>query len=144
MLQSAVYPLLLIISLLSQTTRAIERAFFEDNPALLYSLLAQRGPVNLSLPEPISFSDQVSSEQAFFIFRRIHRTFSTFEFFADPEFPILARDDGLIFKARWSFRNKTNNNQYVLQVFFHLLLENPPPGDGRSLWKISDIRADRS
>jgi hypothetical protein len=140
---TAVYPLLLILSLISQTTRAIERSFFEDRPALLYTLFADRGHVNLSLPEPISFSDQVSSEQAFFIFRRFHRTFSTFEFYADSEFPVLARDDGFIFKARWSFRNKANNDQYVFQVFFYLSMDKGPLGDGRSLWKITDIRAER-
>ncbi len=143
MLSTAVYPLLLILSLLSQTTRAIERSFFEDNPTLLYSLFAPQGHINLSLPEPIAFSDQVSSQQAFFIFRRLHRTFSTFEFYADSGLPILARDNGLIFKARWSFRNKTNNNQYVLQVFFYLSMDSHPPGRGLSLWKITDIRADR-
>lgn len=143
MLSTAVYPLLLILSLLSQTTRVIERSFFEDNPVLLYSLLAPQGYVNLSLPEPIAFSDQVSSQQALFIFRRLHRTFSTFEFYADSDFPILARDNGLIFKARWSFRNKTNNNQYVLQVFFYLSMDRQTPELRGSLWKITDIRADR-
>ncbi|OGD21927.1 MAG: hypothetical protein A2W03_11140 [Candidatus Aminicenantes bacterium RBG_16_63_16] len=143
MLSTAVYPLLLILSLLSQTTRAIERAFFEDRPALLYTLLTDRGHVNLTFPEPISFSDQVSSEQAFFVFRRLHRTFSTFEFYADAEFPILARDKGFIFKARWSFRNRANNDQYVFQVFFYLSADSRPQGDGRPLWKITDIRAER-
>jgi hypothetical protein len=142
-LSTAVYPLLLILSLLSQTTRAIERSFFEDRPTLLYTLLAERGEVSLSLPEPISFSDQVSSEQAFFVFRRLNRTYSTFEFYADSEFPILARDRGFIFKARWSFRNKANNDQFVFQVFFYLSLDKRPPGEGRSLWKITDIRAER-
>ena len=143
MLSTAVYPLLLILSLISQTTRAIERSFFEDRPALLFSLFTNRGHVNLSLPEPISFSDQVSPEQAFFVFRRLHRTFSTFEFYADSETPILARDNGFIFKARWSFRNTANNDQYVFQVFFYLAMGSGPPGAGQSLWKITDIRAER-
>jgi hypothetical protein len=142
-LSTAVYPLLLIFSLLSQTTRAIERSFFEDRPDLLYMLFSDGGHVNLSLPEPISFSDQVSSQQAFFVFRRLHRTYSTFEFYADSEFPILAWERGFIFKARWSFRNKANSDQYVFQVFFYLSLDKRPPGEGRSLWKITDIRAER-
>jgi hypothetical protein len=142
-LSTAVYPLLLILSLISQTTRAIERSFFEDRPALLYALFADQGHVNLSLPEPISFSDQVSSEQAIFVFRRLYRTYATFEFYADSEFPILARDNGFIFKARWSFRNRANNNQYVFQVFFYLSKAQGAAGDGRSLWKVTDIRAER-
>jgi hypothetical protein len=142
-LSTAVYPLLLILSLLSQTTRAIERSFFQDEPAVLYALLAPRGHVNISLPEPISFSDQISSEQAFFFFRRLYRTYSTFEFYADSYLPILASERSFIFKARWSFRDKTNNDQYVLQVFFYLTADPRPPGDGSSLWKIAEIRAER-
>ncbi len=143
MLSTAVYPLLLILSLLSQTTRAIERSFFEDRPDLLFTLFTDRGHVNLSLPEPISFSDQVSPEQAFFIFRRLHRAYSTFEFYADSESPILARDEGFIFKARWSFRNTASNDQYVFRVFFHLTAGKRLPGADRSPWKITDIRAER-
>jgi hypothetical protein len=142
-LSTAVYPLLLILSLLSQTTRAIERSFFQDDPAVLHSLLTSRGHVNLSLPEPVSFSDQVSSEQAFFFFRRLYRTYATFEFYADAELPILIHERNMIFKARWSFRNKANNDQYVFQVFFCLAAEPGPPGDGRSLWKITEIRAEK-
>ena len=114
----AVYPLLLILSLLSQTTRAIERSFFQNSPAVLHSLLTQRGHINISLPEPFSFSDQISSEQAFFFFRKLYRTYATFEFYADAELPILIHERSTIFKARWSFRDKANNDQYVLQVFF--------------------------
>lgn len=143
MLSTAAYPLFLILSLLAQTTRAIERSFFEDRPALLYSLLAESGHLNLSLPEPISFSDQVSPEQAFFIFRRLHRSYATFEFYADPDAPLLARDDGFIFKARWSFRNKASNDQFVFQAFFHLSAVARPPGPGRFVWRITDIRAER-
>ena len=143
MLSTAVYPLLLILSLLSQTTRAIERSFFQDDPAVLRSLLTDRGHINLSLPEPVSFSDQVSSEQACFFFRRLYRTYATFEFYADAEMPILMQERSMILKARWSFRNRSNNDQYVLQVFFYLTAEAGPPGEGRSLWKITEIRAEK-
>jgi hypothetical protein len=142
-LSTAVYPLLLILSLLSQTTRTIERSFFEDRPELLHSVFTEGGRINISLPEPISFSDQVSSDQAFFVFRRLRRTYATFEFYADSESPILARAQGIIFKARWSFRNTASNDQYVFQVFFHLKPARRPPGAGRSLWQITDIRAER-
>ena len=143
MLSTAVYPLLLILSLLSQTTRAIERSFFQDDPAVLYSLITHRDHVNISLPEPVFFSDQMSSEQAFFFFRRLYRAFSTFEFYPDTELPILAQDRSFIFKARWSFRNRTSNDQHVLQVFFYLTGEPGPPADGRFYWKITEIRAEK-
>jgi len=140
---TAAYSLVLILSLLSQTTRAIERSFFEDRPALLYSLITESGHLNLSLPDPISFSDQVSPEQAFFIFRRLHRSYATFEFYADSEAPILASHDGFIFKARWSFRDKASGDQFVFQAFFHLAAVRRPPGPGGFVWRITDVRAER-
>jgi hypothetical protein len=142
-LSIAVYPLALILSLLSQTTRAIERSFFQEEPVLLYSLLSSRGHIDVSLPEPISFSDQMSREQAFFFFRRLSRTFSSFEFYSDTELPLLAQEKSVIFKARWSFRNKTTNNQHVLQVFFYLVPEKGTPADRSYLWRIAEIKAEK-
>jgi hypothetical protein len=138
-----VFPLLLTLSLLSQTTRTIEKAFFQDDPRQLYSLLSTQGHVYISLPEPVSFSDQISPEQAYFFFSQFHTTYSTFEFYADSELPILAKEKSFIFKARWSFKNKKNDNQYVFQVFFHLSREKPP-GDGKAQppWRITEIKAE--
>jgi hypothetical protein len=128
-------PLFLTLSLFSQTTKSIERAFFQNDPKLLYALLSTRNQINISLPEPIFFSDQVSSEQTLFLFRRISSTFQTFEFYADSEMPVLAKKNSFIFKARWSFKNKKNNNQYVLQVFFYLVNERD--------WRITEIKAEK-
>jgi len=130
-----ILPLFLTLSLFSQTTKSIERAFFQNDPKLLYALLSTRNQINISLPEPIFFSDQVSSEQTLFLFRQISTTFQTFEFYADSEIPVLAKKNSFIFKSRWSFKNKKNNNQYVLQVFFYLVNE----GD----WKITEIKAEK-
>jgi hypothetical protein len=130
-----IFPLLLTLSLFSQSTKNIEKAFFQNDPRLLYSLLSTRNHINISLPEPISFSDQLSSEQAFFLFRQIYSTFSTFEFYADSELPVLAKKNTSIFKARWSFKNKKNNNQYVLHVFFYLVNEKE--------WRITEIKAEK-
>jgi len=138
-----VFPLLLTLSLLSQTTRSIEKAFFQDDPRLLYSLLTTQGHVYISLPEPIPFSDQISPQQAFFFFRRVTAAYSTFEFYADSELPILAKAKSFIFKARWSFKNKRNDNQHVFQVFFHLSRERPPTGGDHPLpWRITEIKAE--
>jgi hypothetical protein len=138
-----IFPLLLTLSLLSQTTRSIEKAFFQDDPRLLYSLLSAQGHVHISLPEPISFSDQISPEQAYFFFRQVYASYSTFEFYADTELPVLAKEKSIIFKARWSFKNKQNDNQHVFQVFFHLAREKPPGGGNRRPpWRITEIKAE--
>jgi hypothetical protein len=138
-----VFPLLLTLSLLSQTTRAIEKAFFQDDPRQLYSLLSTQGHVYISLPEPVSFSDQVSPEQAYFFFTQLQTNYSTFEFYADSELPILAKERSFIFKARWSFKNKKSDDQHVFQVFFHLSREKPA-GVGRAQppWRITEIKAE--
>jgi hypothetical protein len=138
-----VFPLLLTLSFLSQTTRTIEKAFFQDDPGLLYSLLSTQGHIHISFPEPITFSDQVSPQQAYFFFRQVTASYSTFEFYADSGLPVLARDNRFIFKARWSFKNKKNDDQHVFQVFFHLIREKPP-GRGRLQhpWRISEIKAE--
>jgi hypothetical protein len=137
------FPLLLTLSLLSQTTRTIEKAFFQDDPKLLYSLLSTQGHIHISFPEPISFSDQISPQQAFFFFRQITSAYSTFEFYADSELPVPAKENRFIFKARWSFKNKKNDDQHVFQVFFHLIREKLP-GGGRLQhpWRISEIKAE--
>jgi len=138
-----IFRLLLTLSLLSQTTRSIEKAFFQDDPRLLYSLLSSQGHVHISFPDPISFSDQISPQQAFYFFRQIYATYSTFEFYADSELPVLAKERSVIFKARWSFKNKKSDNQHVFQVFFHLINEKPPDrGNPQSPWRISEIKAE--
>ena len=135
MISVGILPLLLTLSLFSQTTRSIERAFFQNDPKILYSLLSKRNHINISLPEPISFSDQLSSEQVLFLFRQIYSTFSTFEFYAASELPVLAKERSFIFKGRWSFKNNKNNNQYVLQVFFYLINETE--------WRVREIKAEK-
>jgi len=130
-----VLPILLTLSLFSPTEKSIERAFFQNDAKLIYALLSPKNQINISLPEPISFSDQVSSEQAFFLFRQIYSTFLTFEFYADSELPVIAKKNSLIFKARWSFKNRKSNNQYVLQVFFYLVKDMD--------WKITEIKAEK-
>lgn len=135
-----VFPLLLTLALFSQTTKNIERAFFQNDPGLLYSLFTSRQHLNISLPEPISFADHFSSEQAHFLFRKIYSDFSTFEFYADSELQFVAGGKSFIFKSRWSFKNKRNNNQYVFQVFFYLVNEKNNFSDQ---WRITEIKAEK-
>jgi hypothetical protein len=139
-----VLPLLLSVSLISQTARTIERAFFQDDPSILYTLLSTKSRINVSLPEPISFSNLLSREQTYFLFRRISGAYSTFEFYADLDQPVLLKERSCIFKARWSLRNNKNFNQEVLQVFFYLSLEKEPRDRrAQAVWKIAEIRAER-
>ncbi len=139
----SIIPFLLALSLISQTTRTIEKAFFQDDPELLFSLLSGQGHIDISLPEPISFSDQMSPEQAYLFFRQVYATYSTFEFYGDSDLPVLAKGESFIFKARWSFKNKRTNNQYVLQAFFRLIRELPHGRDGPVIpWRITEIKAE--
>jgi hypothetical protein len=135
-----VFPLLLTLALFSQTTKSIERSFFQNDPGLLYSLFTSSQHLNISLPEPISFADHLSSEQAYFLFRKIYSAFSTFEFYADSELPLFVGKKSFMFKSRWSFKNKRNNNQYVFQVFFYLVNEK---NDSFDQWRITEIKAEK-
>jgi len=122
----------------------IERAFFLDDPAVLYPLLSTRSRIHVSLPEPISFSDLLSAEQTYFLFSRVAAAHTTFEFFVDFDQPVLLKDQSCLFRGRWSFRNKKNLNQEVFQVFFYLRLEKDvPERPGQNTWKIVEIRAER-
>jgi hypothetical protein len=135
-----VFPLLLTLALFSQTTKNIERAFFQNDPGLLYSLFTSKQHLTISLPEPISLADHFSSEQAYFLFRKIYSDFSTFEFYADSELPFVGGGKSFIFKSRWSFKNKRNNNQYVFQVFFYLVNEK---NNSLDQWRITEIKAEK-
>jgi len=125
---------------LSTTTQNIERAFLQNNSRLLYQLFSAQNPINVSLPEPIYFSDQLSNEQAYFVFKNIFSAYSTFEFYSERQPQSSERSH--IYQARWSFRDKKNNDQYLFYIFFYLIEETS--GKNRSpdiLWKITEIKA---
>jgi len=123
---------------LSPTTQSIEKAFLQNNPRILYSLFSSESSINISLPEPISFSDQVSREQAFFLFKKIFSSFNTLEFYPEEEFPFSSENQSFIFKARWSFKDNRNNNQYPIHIFFYLIKEKL-----KNTWKIIEIKAEK-
>ena len=139
-----------LVSLLPTTTQNIEKAFLQNNPKILFSLFSAKSSVNISLPEPISFSDQLSNQQAYFLFKKIFSAYTTFEFYSEKELPSDLENQNFIFKARWSFRDNKNNNQYVIHIFFYLIKEkNSDPSFRQSLknenskitWKIIEIKA---
>ena len=134
-----------ILSLtLNNAAQNIEKAFLQNDPAFLYVQLDVNTYINVSLPDPISFSDQLSNEQALYLFRKIFDSYSTFEFYSDRE-PTSVGRKSTIFKARWSFQDQ-KDSKHVLFIFFYMML-NPENGtlsghkDHPNPWKITEIRA---
>jgi hypothetical protein len=136
--------IIVVLSLLiSPVTQKIERAFLENDPKLLFETLSSESHINISLPEPITFSDQLSNHQAYFLFKNIFSTYSTFEFYPDRQ-DSEPDSNSYIFKARWSFRDKKSNKQYVYYVYFHLLRNKNAQKDASSgVWRITEIRAEK-
>ncbi len=129
---------------LSTATQNIEKSFLQENPQILLSLFPEHSHINISIPDPISFSDYVSSQQAFFLFRKIFSSYATFEFYSDRQ-PYVQLKKTFIVKASWSFRDRRNDTQYVYHIFFYLTFEKNknrifPP----AAWKIKEIRAVKS
>lgn len=139
MTQVGIYILTALTFLISSTTQNIEKSFLQNNPDLVYSLLSSQKPIYISLPPPISFSDQLSNQQAYFLFKNIFSTYTTFEFYSQRKISFPG-EQKYILKTRWSFKNKKNKNQYVFTVYFYLL-QNPTPDKSKLSWKISEIRA---
>lgn len=127
--------------LFSATSQNIEQAFLQNSPKMFHSLFSKQSHVNISLPQPISFSDQLSNQQAYFLFRRILSSYSTSSFFSEQQ-PSLTSNNSFIIKARWSFKDRKNNG-YVFLVFFYFINEPTQTKDGvKKQWKISGIRAE--
>jgi len=130
--------------LLSSTTQDIEKAFLQENPKILLSLFPEKAYINISMPDPISFSDYVSNQQAYFLFRKIFSSYTTFEFYSEKQFLIRPRKDFII-KASWSFRDNKTGTQFVYHVFFYVTFvpkkgKSPPSAS----WKITEVRAVKS
>lgn len=139
---SLIIAALTIISInLPNTTQNIEKAFLQNNPKLLFELISVQNPLNISLPEPIYFSDQISNQQAYFVFKNIFSSYSTFEFYSERK-PASTDNKSHIYQARWSFRDKNNNDQYLFYIFFYLIIETSTDGkSSRSDWRIIEIKA---
>lgn len=113
----------------------------------LTRLLSPTAGLHLSLPDPISFSDRLSQEQAYFLFERIFAVHKTFEFVPDPELTLVPGNPGFIFKARWSFRDTRNGSPYLFRIFFYVTPRPRAPKAAdrspRSDWEIVEIKAER-
>ena len=145
----------LLLSLLSATAVDLERSFLENRPDLLLLHLSSRARLSLSLPEPISFSDQISPEQSYFLFQDILARFLTQEYFPESDLPGWLDRDRLILKARWSFRDKKTDDQHAFRLLILFKLEkSQPPAAGRTAagkgpqvranpWQIIEIKAEK-
>ena len=133
--------LLLLVTLNpSSAARSIERAFLQNNARALLEVLPSDGRINLSFPEPISFSDQLSNQQTVLLLEKLFSTYITQEFFSElREEP--HEEKSYFFKARWSFQDK-NRNLYALDLFFQLALV-ADEAEASPVWKITDIRAEK-
>jgi len=129
---------------LSTATQNIEKSFLQENPQILLSLFPEHSYINVSIPDPISFSDYVSSQQAFFLFRKIFSSYATFEFYSDRQLYVQLKKTFIV-KASWSFRDRRDDTQYVYHIFFYLTFEKNKKGlFPPASWKIKEIRAVRS
>jgi hypothetical protein len=138
----------LLLSLPIPIAARVQTAFLQDSPALLYRLLATRGDIPVSLPEPLSLADQLSPDQTYLVFDRIFSVFKTTEFTTDPELSTLPGSPGMILKARWSFRNKRTGVQYPLRRLYFFVVPvvpppSPSPGGPVLDFRIVEIRAEK-
>jgi len=143
--------LLLLFSLPVPIASQVETAFLQNSPQLLRRILASGSAIPVSLPEPLSLTDQLSPDQAFLVFKQIFSVYKTTEFTADPGLsspPGPGRAGGVL-KARWSFRNERTGHQYPFRVYFFVVPESPAPSPpskagGRPIvLRIVEVRAER-
>lgn len=142
-----VFALSFLLTLPSPVARPVESAFLQNSPDILRGLLASGGTIPVFLPDPLSFADQVSPDQAFLLFKRIFAVFKTTEFTTDPRLSRFPGSPGGILRARWSFRNERTGNHYPFRIFFLLapeetLSSSAAPGSVVRL-KIVEIRAEK-
>ncbi len=141
---------LLISSLLAfvpSVTSDIAEACAANDARALAALFSPTAGLHVSLPDPISFSDRLSREQAYFLFERIFGAHRTYEFVPETELALVPGKPGFIFKARWSFRDVRNDNPYLFRIFFQVLPSPDPPASGGPSpgtgWEIVEIKAER-
>ena len=135
-----VLSLSVLLSLPAPVSKPLEKAFLQNSAEVLAQILTSEGSIPVSLAEPLSLADQLSPDQAYFIFRRIFSSYKTTEFFASPGLSYFAGRSGGILKARWSFRNERTGNSYPMRVFFYLA---PEAGAGGHVLRIVEIRAEK-
>jgi hypothetical protein len=136
-----------LLTFLPPAVRDIERSFLAGDSGVLSRYFSADVALNVSFPDPIGFSDEVSRDQALFLFEDIFAGYKTFEFAPEGRITSLPGRPGGILKARWSFRDVKNGNPHLFLVFFYLFPDprERGPRDPASTpgWKIAEIKAER-
>lgn len=149
MLQVSASLFSIVLSLVSIPAQNIEKSFLLNDVRQLHSQLSHETRLSIYLPEPLSFSDQVSDEQAFFLFQRIFRRYVTLEFIPEQRIFQAQPQGPIIIKARWFFTDAVNNNRYALRIYFLLQPETaaavtrPDLRRTPSPWRIIEIKAEK-
>ncbi len=139
-----VFSLFFLLLLPSPAAGPIESAFLQNSPDDLRELFVSEGSIPIFLPDPLSFADQVSPDQAYLLFQRVFSQFRTTEFTTDPRLSRFPGSPGGILKARWSFRNDRTGNHDPVRIFFLLAPEDRRGSAERVVrLKIIEIRAEK-
>lgn len=134
----------LLFSLLTTASVDLESAFLQNRPELFLDHLSPDSRLSLTLPEPVGFSDQLSAEQSYFLFKDILDRFQTQEFYLEDGLPLKIARNLVILKARWAFRDLRRGEQHAFRLFVLLRIESSPSRSGRaSPWKIMEIKAEK-
>lgn len=126
----------------------IEKAFLADSSELVGTLADTEGPVQLSLPEPITVSGFSSAGQVRLIFKRIFSDLRTSEFHADPRLTTYPGKRGGIIRARWSFVDRRTGTGRVFRLYIYVtpvIVPRPQKAGGYELGlRITEIRAEKT
>lgn len=121
------FPALALLSLLfsppAVLTAQLETAFLQNSAAAVRPLLTRQGALAVSLPEPVSLSDQLSPDQTYLVLNRLFKAFKTTEFISEPRLSALPGRRGGILKARWSLRNERTGAMVPLRIYIYLAPE---------------------
>lgn len=132
----------LSLTLLTLTSRNIERTFLQNNAASLAALCEPESAIQVSLPEPIGFSDVLSPGQLKVFFEQLFARWPTFEFFIESPLPLFLPGDRWFIRARWSFLEKKSLKQYVFRIYFQVKMTERLRRRGAE-WRIIEIRAEK-
>lgn len=134
-----------LFSLLTAAAVDVESSFLQNRPDLLLKHLSPSARLSLTLPEPVGFSDQLSSQQSYFFFQDILARFLTQEFYPESGLPPALHASSLIFKARWAFLDRRTGEKHAFRLFLLFRVEPPPPRRAArsNPWVITEIKAEK-
>ncbi|MBM3310002.1 MAG: hypothetical protein FJY80_00675 [Candidatus Aminicenantes bacterium] len=130
-----------LLSLFNSFTKEIPGAFLGNDARALRAYFAPGSYIQISLPAPFNFSDQVSAEQAYLLFGRIFASAKTSGFYPEGDILPTVSRGSFIYKARWEFLT-TGRSPGAFRILFYVR-GRPASRPGRGLWRITEIRADR-